>query len=168
MNGYIGNFRVPILWTLAVFLPTLAALGGGSLEIFHNGGYAGILRNASHKSYGWLTVALPGMAAFTVCLLFTGLLVVFLVLQSFAAVTRRRAFVIDADGVRGYNLFTGREKALAWGQIQSASLWRSNLSFRGFALGASVRLTVSMLGHKRARVAEAIAAYRPDLAEALR
>jgi hypothetical protein len=168
MKTYVGNFRLP-LWAIIVFSLLIFGMGGVSLRIIKDGGYAGILRNAPDEPYGRLITALPGMAAFTVVLAFTALLAVFLVLQGFAAVTRRRAFVIDAHGVRCYNLFTGREKALTWGQIERASRNRSNLTFVGRdAIGRTTRLVVAMLGHKRSRVLEVIALYRADLAKALR
>lgn len=168
MNSYIGNYRVPI-WALLLFPLIIAVFGWECGQILNDGAYADMVRHAPEDRDGWLIELLPRPALFAFFAICAVFFAAFFVMQCVAAVTRRQSFIIDGAGVRRYALFTGRQTAMGWGQIQRASRYRSALTFRGLdRLGRKSKVVVSLLGHNRKRVAEVIALYRPDLAKSLR
>ncbi len=167
MNSYIGYYRMPV-WLMIMGPLLIAASAWQCLDIANDAAYARMLSEAPHARSGWLVETLPRPVLFAVIAGFGALLVAFMALQGLAALTRRRSFVIDAHGVRRYSLIRGREVALAWGQIQRATRYRSALTFRGAnVLGRKTGVVVSLLGHKRSRVLDVIGVYRPDLARML-
>ncbi len=168
MNSYIGNYRMPI-WALLLFPLMIALFGWECSQVLDNAAYAEMVRQAPEDRDGWLVELLPRPALFGFFALCGVFFAVYFVMQGIAAVTRRQSFVIDGAGVRRYALFTGRQSAMAWGQIQRVSRYRSALTFKGLdRLGRKSKVVVSLLGHNRKRVAEVVALYRPDLAKALR
>ncbi len=161
--SYVGYRRMPwYMWIAMIFL--VGAVGFFIWSLTQDAQYAQMLRDAPDDRDGWVIQMIPRPFLIAITILFELGFIGLFVIQVLAALQRRISFLIDANGVRSYGLFSGREKHLPWGQIKSKWKYKSQLSFKGKDFtGHTRRVTISLLGHSYKQIKAVIAAYRPDL-----